>query len=219
MSRRKPRLRSPTNSRSTLPGLLALTVVASLPSSFATPTAAKRAEPGPWCDGLGPSAFDTYPNFQLTAFNKTGDTTGVPLVLGFTGTGKDVDGATITFTSQESHPGTEAGNYSLVQGHVVPHGEQPTVNNLIGPGEPLKFLARDGLDPATYPSQQYCAVAPTSAHGGGDGHPILAVRQETELFSICEWFGQQAVVFAPESGLAYDVSTCYNVTVKLITDL
>lgn len=60
--------------------------------------------------------------------------------------------------SQESHPGTEAGNYSLVQGHVVPHGEQPTVNNLIGPGEPLKFLARDGLDPATYPSQQYCAV-------------------------------------------------------------
>lgn len=150
--------------------------------------------------------------------------------------------------SQESHPGTEAGNYSLVQGHVVPHGEQPTVNNLIGPGEPLKFLARDGFDPATYPSQQYCAVvscifypprclqvafcynthliligsphqASTSAQGGGDGYPILAVRQETELFSICEWFGQQAVVFAPASGLAYDVSTCYNVTVKLITDL
>lgn len=80
-------------------GILAVTVAASLPLSFATPTATKRAEPGPWCDDLGPSAFDTSPNFQLTAYNKTGDdTTGVPLVLGFTGTGQDVDGTTITFT-------------------------------------------------------------------------------------------------------------------------
>ncbi|KAI0808041.1 hypothetical protein C8Q74DRAFT_1363467 [Fomes fomentarius] len=200
--------------------LLAFSFAAMLQSTSAIPASANSSAPGPWCDGLGPSVFDTSPDFRLTAFNKTGpDTTGTPLVLGFTGTGEDVDGAIITFTvlsTVQSHPGSEPGTYRLIHGHVSAEAEQPTVNNLIGPGEQLKFLARDSLDPATFPSQQYCAVAPTSPHGSGDPFPHLAVRGETELFSICDFFGQQAVTFNASSGLAYDISTCYNVTIKFV---
>ena len=63
---------------------------------------------------------------------------------------------------------------------MVPQGEQPTVNNLIGPGEPLKFLARDSLDPATYPSQQYCAVV--------SGVSRLGVTYHVLSCNSPEWF-------------------------------
>lgn len=47
-----------------------------------------RSTPGPWCDGLGPGAFDIAYNFTLAAYNNTWpntNTTGLPLVLGQNG--------------------------------------------------------------------------------------------------------------------------------------
>lgn len=69
--------------------MLALSLLAfgiSVVSTMAFPAVKlPRAAPGPWCDGLGPGAFDEAFNVTLAAWNTTGtntNTTGAPLVLG-----------------------------------------------------------------------------------------------------------------------------------------
>ncbi len=68
--------------------------------AFASPIAnLARDEPGPWCNGLGPGAFDIAYNFTLGAYNSTlpnSNSTGAPVVMGQAGA---VDGASFKIFS------------------------------------------------------------------------------------------------------------------------
>ncbi|KIJ42367.1 hypothetical protein M422DRAFT_254441 [Sphaerobolus stellatus SS14] len=66
----------------------------------------------------------------------------------------------------------------------------------------------------------FCAVASTSAEGGGPRGPALAVGTDTDHFSLCQSGVANTIIYqasATNNG-AYDFSTCYPVTV-VIDDL
>ncbi|KAH9895827.1 hypothetical protein C8Q73DRAFT_453470 [Cubamyces lactineus] len=195
----------------------ALAVALTATSTMAMP--AKRAEPGPWCNGLGAGAFDEVPSFTLAAYNATGpnaNSTGAPLVLGTAGA---IDGAEFWhFITEASWP--YANTYtsiSLVNGTLIPNGEgtTPAQATTVDAGNSLEFVARNSAEPSKG-AQIYCAVADTDPAGHGTGHPFLAVNGDTDSFSLCQSTFENVVWYKAAPNRGYDYDSCYPVKVQLI---
>ncbi|KAH9840745.1 uncharacterized protein C8Q71DRAFT_702151 [Rhodofomes roseus] len=176
-----------------------------------------------WCQGLGPGAFDTAPNFTLAAYDTSGsnaNTTGVPLVL--TETSLDSDTAYMAIATYATQPDNTFAAFSLSQGVLSPNVNATGVNVTdlsVNSGDAPSFVASETSVPA--PAQVYCGVADTDPHGGNP-YPILSVNKDTDSFSLCKSTsgdsnGQDIVVFEAAQGSSdYDFSTCTPVHVQLI---
>jgi len=190
-------------------------------ATFAMP-AAKRQEPGPWCNGLGGGAFDVASGFTLAAYNTTtpnANTTGAPLVFGQAGA---VDGAEFeVLSTYASFPYDDFPTLSLSEGKLLPQGaESFSADSSVTAGQALSWVITSLDTPA--PAQIYCAVASTSAHGGGTGFPQLAVNGDTNSFSLCVTgdypLAQWNVIYKANDAQfsGYDFSSCYPVVLQLI---
>ncbi|KZT67575.1 hypothetical protein DAEQUDRAFT_767127 [Daedalea quercina L-15889] len=180
-----------------------------------------------WCQGLGGGAFDTASNFTVAAYDISGsnaNSTGAPLVLTETSTqGSDVYMAFATYATQ---PDNTFASFSLSQGILVPNPGNTGANITdlsVSSGDSPSFMASTDGDDSNIPSaaQVYCAVANTDPDGG-DQCPILAVNNDTGMFSVCtstsgDSSGQDIIVFeAAENSSDYDYNSCTPVHLHLL---
>ncbi|KAL1943735.1 hypothetical protein VTO73DRAFT_4180 [Trametes versicolor] len=178
-----------------------------------------RAAPGPWCDGLGPGAFDEAFNVTLAAWNTTGtntNTTGAPLVLG---SGGSITGASFRHLSTwASYPFNDYPSVSLVNGTLMLNGgvsATPSQATIVQEGSQPGFVLRNDAVPSEG-AQIYCAVADTDPAGHGTGHPFLAVNGDTDSFQLCKTSFQNVVYWKPIPDHGEDFDTCYPVKVQVI---
>ncbi|KIJ29060.1 hypothetical protein M422DRAFT_37091 [Sphaerobolus stellatus SS14] len=201
------------------------------PSSLGGDSLAQRTSTT--CGGLNGIAgfFDTTPNVTLSAWNRTlpnANDTGVPLVLvpiGETGGPNAVHLENLaTFASVGINfwptvaldQGTLIGNFMSTPAD----GGVPTftVATQAAAGTALQFSSSSKSLPN---NPIFCAVASTSAEGGGPRGPALAIGTDTDHFSLCQSQGPANLIIYQASATndgSYDFNTCYPVTV-VIDDL
>ncbi|PSR77075.1 hypothetical protein PHLCEN_2v8064 [Hermanssonia centrifuga] len=194
--------------------------------AFASPIAnLARDEPGPWCNGLGPGAFDIAYNFTLDAYNSTlpnSNSTGAPVVIGQAGA---VDGASFKiFSTWASYPYNDYPNFSLLSGAFHPNYEGGLdvgiSDSNVTAGNPPSFIVTSLDLPA--PAQIYCGVADTDPYGGGTGYPLLAVNGDTDSFALCSagdyYLAQTNVIYKPtaDNSGQYLFDSCYSVKLQMI---
>ncbi|KAI0740464.1 hypothetical protein C8Q76DRAFT_666190 [Earliella scabrosa] len=202
-----------------LPAALVTLSIAATAYALPATTFADGVTPGPWCDRLGPAAFDNLSGFVFTARDKADPTAnpgGVPLFL--TDAGVDAAGARLSFLSVgDASSENKFPTFAISEGRIIPSGpdQAPTVNIELADGDEMQFVTGDAVDPATAPGQQYCAVAPTGK-GGGVAHTHLAANGDVDSWHLCENGGRTNVVFRPAEGRAYDLASCKPIVLQLI---
>ncbi|KIJ29425.1 hypothetical protein M422DRAFT_36950 [Sphaerobolus stellatus SS14] len=198
------------------------------PSSLGGDSLAQRTSTT--CGGLNGIAgfFDTTPNVTLSAWNRTlpnANDTGVPLVLvpiGETGGPNAVhleNLATFASVGINFWPTVALEQGTLIANFMSTSDGVPTftVATQAAAGTALQFSSSARPLPN---NPIFCAVASTSAEGGGPRGPALAVGTDTDHFSLCQSGVANTIIYqasATNNG-AYDFSTCYPVTV-VIDDL
>ncbi|KAI0739462.1 hypothetical protein C8Q80DRAFT_1274523 [Daedaleopsis nitida] len=190
-------------------------------SAFALPatdtTSMKRADLGPWCNGLGIGAIGDQADFKLTAYNTTGgpnvNATGAPLVLA--PSPSYPNGLSVyALSTYATYPHDDYPTMSIVNGRLFPKGRYPAAGAGVATGEEVEFVAGPFTRAAYYP-QQYCVVAETSSHAQSHEN-LLAVNGDVAGFSLCALGSQYHVVYKPTSGKKYDLQSCYSIFLQVI---
>ncbi|TFK46197.1 hypothetical protein OE88DRAFT_1042751 [Heliocybe sulcata] len=147
-----------------------------------------------------------FHTFTLAAINTTlpnANITGAPLTLAESAHGAQ-DFYLVTVAT---YPVTTSPNTSL----AITNGSitaQSTALTSATPGSFLQFTANAPVDPVP----GFCGILVP-----GNGYPLLAINGRTDLFSICSDGQFDAVVYnATEGSAAYDVGTCYGVTLNMV---
>ncbi|KAI0364640.1 hypothetical protein BV20DRAFT_983077 [Pilatotrama ljubarskyi] len=196
-----------------------LTLGLTAASAMALPTAKlPRADSvGPWCDGLGAGAFDTWSGLTLAALNTTGantNSTGVPLVLATGGFFNNIEMR--RFATWASFGANDYSSFSLANGTIILNGgPKPAQAIEVQDASELNFITKSTSDPADplAGAQIYCGVAKTDPAGSVTGYPTLAVNGDASSFSICREGTQEVVIY---KAAADRNEACYPVELQLI---
>ncbi|KAI0349373.1 hypothetical protein OH77DRAFT_1415131 [Trametes cingulata] len=172
---------------------------------------------GPWCDGLGAGAFDTWSGLTLAALNTTGantNSTGAPLVLATGGFFNNIEMR--RFATWASFGANDYSSFSLANGTIVLNGgPKPAQAVQVQDASELNFITKSNSDPADplAGAQIYCGVAKTDPAGSVTGYPTLAVNGDASSFSICKEGTQEVVIYKAEADRN---EACYPVELQLI---
>jgi len=192
--------------------------------ALAAPSATSLTQRSTTCGGLNGIGgfFDTTPNVTLSAWNRSlpnANDTGVPLVLvpigerGGPGNAVHLENlATLVSVATNLWPSITLEEGTLIADFVPSDIPSFTVATQAIAGAPLQFST--SVQPLPN-NPVFCAVASTSAEGGGPRGPALAVGTDTDHFSLCQSGRANIIIYQPSvtNDGSYDFNTCYNVTV------
>ncbi|TFK46198.1 hypothetical protein OE88DRAFT_1668067 [Heliocybe sulcata] len=108
---------------------------------------------------------------------------------------------------------TTSANPSLAMsgGNITANAVQSTALTSATSGSFLQFTAN--FNGPVDPVSGFCGILEKP----GDPYPLLAINGRTDVFSICSDGQFDAVVYnATEGSAAYDVGTCYAVTLNMV---
>ncbi|RPD60888.1 hypothetical protein L227DRAFT_86344 [Lentinus tigrinus ALCF2SS1-6] len=197
--------------------LLTLALAAS--SVFALPSALPRQTTS-LCDPDGPTFGNGGP-YTIAAINKTdigSDVPGIRLVFGppiATDNKNRRSLSTIDTYSKVEFPTVKLEDGALVG--LNADGTIGAVDLDVDAGNPTVWAPTN-----TGAAKVYCGLVGTSPHGGNPVHPLLALHDDADSFSLCtassEFFPEplDVLVYKAEDNGLYDFASCREVAVQLV---